>query len=140
LYSTKKLKERNLYTNITEKAIAKVNVTKHRHFKRTAWDPRMNNKSNFNNFSVEKSELDESIENDLISFIKDSKSSSVNKETCSTIDDQDTELIKDLSLQLLDQVLNNIANPICKDSTQPKKDLDWEFMIANTLQTELPLT
>ena len=100
----------------------------------------MNNKTNFNNFSIEKSELDESIENDLISFIKSSKSSSVNKEISSTIDDQDTELIKDLSLQLLDQVLNNIANPIDKDSTQPKKGLDWEFMIANALQTELPVT
>ncbi|KAK4511695.1 uncharacterized protein ATC70_007238 [Mucor velutinosus] len=132
------IKKRRLYLDTSEESVAKVGITKHRQFKRTAWDPQMNRKTDFNNFSKKKSKLDTSIMDDLVNFVNCSKSSAQNKKEMDTIDNQDTSLIKNLSLKLIDQVLMNIANPMDKDSNEPKKDLDWEFMLANILQTNLP--
>ncbi|KAL9543892.1 hypothetical protein MBANPS3_007906 [Mucor bainieri] len=132
------IKKRRLYLDTSEESVAKVGVTKQRQFKRTPWDPQLNRKSYIPNMSNEKSELDTSIVDDLIHFVNCSKSSAEGRKEMDTIDNQDTSLIKDLSLQLIDQVLINIANPIDKDSEEPTKDLDWEFMLANVLQTNLP--
>ncbi|KAL7312197.1 hypothetical protein PS15m_007991 [Mucor circinelloides] len=132
------IKQRRLYLDTSERSVAHVGITKHRRFKRLAWDPQLNGNQDFNNPIKEKSELDTSIVDDLTNFVNCSKSSAESKKEMETIDNQDTRLIKDLSLQLIDQVLMNIANPIEKDSEQPKKDLDWEFMLTNILQTNLP--
>ncbi|KAG1108019.1 hypothetical protein G6F42_016146 [Rhizopus arrhizus] len=132
------IKQRRLYLDTSERSVANVGITKHRQFKRLAWDPQLNRNQDFNNPIKEKSELDTSIVDDLTNFVNCSKSSVESKKEMDTIDSQDTSLIKDLSLQLIDQVLMNIANPIEKDSEQPKKDLDWEFMLTNILQTNLP--
>ncbi|CEP14581.1 hypothetical protein [Parasitella parasitica] len=102
-----------------------------------AWDPVMN-KTGIWSLIADKSELDESNEEDLINFIKASKTPLDNKSEANIIDDQDTELIKDLSLRFLDQVLINIANPMEKNTDEQKKDLDWEFMLANIVQIGLP--
>lgn len=128
----------------SEESAAKIGITKHRQFKRTAWDPQLNVKQNFRHdkktkaATKSKNELDTSIVDDLINYVNCSKSSVENKKEMDTIDNQDTSLIRDLSLQLIDQVLMNIANPIDKDSEEPKKGLDWEFMLTNILQTNVP--
>lgn len=138
-YSTKKLKERSIYTTACTKSIANVHVTRQRYFRRLAWDPRSTSNIDLKTPAMDKSVVDASIENDLISFIESSMPCAANsKDDDTTVNDQETGLIKDLSLQLLDQILSNIANPLEKDSGQTKKDLDWEFMLANALQVGLP--
>ncbi|CAO3611185.1 unnamed protein product [Mucor fragilis] len=138
------VKKRRLYVDTSEESAAKIGITKHRQFKRTAWDPQLNVKQNFRHdkktkaATKSKNELDTSIVDDLINYVNCSKSSVENKKEMDTIDNQDTSLIRDLSLQLIDQVLMNIANPIDKDSEEPKKGLDWEFMLTNILQTNVP--
>lgn len=132
------LKKRRLYLDTSEESVAKVGIIKHRQFKRTAWDPQLNQKRYLANISKEKSEMDKSIVDDLINFVNCSKLSKESKKEMDTINNQDTSLIKDLSLQLIDQVLMNIANPIDKGSEEAAKDLDWEFMLTNILQTNLP--
>lgn len=132
------IKKRRLYVDTSEESAAKVGITKHRQFKRTAWDPQLNIKRDLPSVTKAKSELDTSVMDDLINYVNCSKSSAENKKEMDTIDNQDTSLIRDLSLQLIDQVLMNIANPIDKDSEEPKKELDWEFMLTNILQTNVP--
>lgn len=132
------LKKRRLYMDTSEESVAKVGITKQRQFKRTPWDPQLNRKAVLTNLSMEKSELDTSIVDDLTNFVNCSKLSAGGNREMDRIDNQDTSLIKDLSLQLIDQVLMNMANPFEKDSSETKKDLDWEFMLTNILQTSLP--
>ncbi|GAN00905.1 hypothetical protein MAM1_0003c00331 [Mucor ambiguus] len=132
------IKKRRLYLDTSEESAAKVGVTKHRQFKRTAWDPQLNRKRDLTNISMEESKLDTSIVDDLINFVDCSKSLAEGKTEMNITDNQDTSLVKDLSLRLIDQVLMNIANPIENNPEKPKKNLDWEFMLTNILQTNLP--
>ncbi|KAL0135820.1 hypothetical protein V8B55DRAFT_1550603 [Mucor lusitanicus] len=132
------LKKRRLYMDTSEESVAKVGITKQRQFKRTPWDPQLNRKAVLTNLSMEKSELDTSIVDDLTNFVNCSKLSAGGNREMDRIDNQDTSLIKDLSLQLIDQVLMNMANPFEKDSSETRKILIGNLCLPTSFRPVSP--
>ncbi|KAI8090970.1 uncharacterized protein B0P05DRAFT_528212 [Gilbertella persicaria] len=129
-YSSKvnKIKGRHGYTNTPKHYASKLNITKVPVYKAQPWDPQLTGKRPPTRYhTTNTANYHDPIFDDVSDYVDHQLSKHKEKDTVQQ--ENKVDLVKDLSIQLVDKVLHQMMN------TQQQQAHDWEFVLSNLIQT-----